>query len=119
MSEGCGLFGRIMNGSFRIGEVQPAQALVIFQLFFGLEAAGSANGISGREGDMDVEIAELAVKFTLVQVGHFMPSFAVIDGGFRIPLGDHIAFAFVSETGKIRGYLNEKGSGDGDCSSGR
>src|SRR5258708_15445292 len=52
-----------------------------------LQLAGGGDDEIVRDGDADVEAAEFAIEFTLVEIGDRVPAMAVVDRGFGIPLG--------------------------------
>src|SRR5215218_8804707 len=51
-----------------------------------LQYPGCSNNIIFRNSNRYVEISKFAVKFTLVQIGHRMPTIFIIHGRLRIPL---------------------------------
>src|SRR5258708_2656508 len=75
----------------------------------GCESAGGGDCIVFGQGDADVEVAVFAVEPALVQVGDGMPSFWVIDGGLRIPLGDLAGPFIIAVSGKGKGQLFVEG----------
>ncbi len=74
--------------------------------------SGGGDGIIFRKGDTDVEIAVLTVTNALVEVGHFVPALAVIDGGLGIPLGDLVDTIIVPAAGEEEGQLFVEGRSD-------
>jgi len=75
----------------------------------GLQLAGSAHQVVGRQGEVDFEgRAEFAVVFAILQVRQRVPAGAVVDGGLGVPLGELVRAADVSHAGEGRRHLYAK-----------
>ena len=83
-----------------------------------LPFAGGCDNEAGGDGDADVEVAEFAVEFSLIEVRDRMPAMAVINGGFRVPLCDCIGALIITAAGEIVGQLNMKGCSQDDLATG-
>jgi len=71
------------------------------------------------DGDVDVEIAELAVEFSLIEIRDRMPAMSVVHGGLWIPLGDRISALVIAAAGKDVGQLDMKGGRQDGLATGR
>ncbi len=74
----------------------------------------SSNNKAGWYSDVHFEIPKFTEEFSLVQVGHFMPSFCIIHRWLRIPLCYLVRTVLVTTAGKYLGEFYMKWSGY-DC----
>ena len=74
-------------------------------LAFGLQCAGGRHQVVLRQGNSNVEAAKFGVELAHVQVRHSVPAVLIINGGFRVPLGELVGLPLVAQAGKGAGQL--------------
>ena len=73
-----------------------------------LQLAGGSHHIIFWKSDPHIEVSKFTLVFTLLKIGHGMPSFFIINCGLGIPLSNLVAFAIMTTPWKIVRQLHMK-----------